>query len=505
MAAPTAAAAPVGSAGEMEDGHDEFMGYKAHEVFADVLTDKPGWFSPARLLALFCVINLINYVDRGVIASNGVNGAPAVCVSGECDSGSGIQGAFRLSNFEDGVLPAAFMVGLLVASPTFADLSKRYNPFRLIGAGLAVWTVSTAGCGFAPNFIMLVLCRMFVGVGEASFMALASPFIDDYAPPAQKGRWLSLFYMCIPAGVALGYVFGGLISSVLSWRFAFWVESLLMVPFAVFGFTAAPLTLRMGDAAGEGCAQRVDSDASTAKGSRHSKVAGQVKSFLVDTRTLVRNKIYFFTTLGNVAYTCTLGAYAYWGPKAGKAVFNMDNADTVFGVVTILTGIFGTVAGGALLDKLGASIPRALLQCAVCALGGALFILLAFSFSSSAAFILCFAIGEFLMFSTQGPVALTVLWCVPTQLRSAAMALMTVAVHIFGDVPSPPLLGLLQDHLHNWRIVMCIVTTVLLLASAAWGIGWRVSRTHSSAHGSQDNSTEHPSSQQHEPLLGSGG
>jgi fucose permease len=35
------------------------------------------------------------------------------------------RGDFNLSNFEDGVLSSAFMVGLLVASPIFASLAKR--------------------------------------------------------------------------------------------------------------------------------------------------------------------------------------------------------------------------------------------------------------------------------------------------------------------------------------------------------------------------------------------
>lgn len=44
-----------------------------------------------------------------------------------------LQGEFQLSKFQDGVLPAAFMVGLLVASLIFSELCKHYNAFRLIG------------------------------------------------------------------------------------------------------------------------------------------------------------------------------------------------------------------------------------------------------------------------------------------------------------------------------------------------------------------------------------
>lgn len=38
------------------------------------------------------------------------------------------RGDFNLNNFQDGVLSSAFMVGLLVASPIFASLSKRWTP-----------------------------------------------------------------------------------------------------------------------------------------------------------------------------------------------------------------------------------------------------------------------------------------------------------------------------------------------------------------------------------------
>ncbi|CAI9764455.1 unnamed protein product [Fraxinus pennsylvanica] len=71
----------------------------------------PSWFTPRRLLVIFCVINLINYVDRGAIASNGVNGNRKICSkNGQCSPGTGIQGDFDLNNFKDGVVSSAFMI-----------------------------------------------------------------------------------------------------------------------------------------------------------------------------------------------------------------------------------------------------------------------------------------------------------------------------------------------------------------------------------------------------------
>ena len=39
-------------------------------------SEQPEWFTPGRLLALFCGISLLVYLDRGALSSNSVNGSP---------------------------------------------------------------------------------------------------------------------------------------------------------------------------------------------------------------------------------------------------------------------------------------------------------------------------------------------------------------------------------------------------------------------------------------------
>uniref|UniRef100_A0A2N9IZU8 Uncharacterized protein n=1 Tax=Fagus sylvatica TaxID=28930 RepID=A0A2N9IZU8_FAGSY len=51
------------------------------------------------------------------------------------------------------------------------------------------------------------------------------------------------------------------------------------------------------------------------------------------------------------------------------------------------------------------------------------------------------------------------------------MAMSTVAIHIFGDVPSSPLVGVLQDYVNNWRETALILTTILFPAAGIWFIG----------------------------------
>jgi len=49
-----------------------------------------------------------------------------------------------------------------------------------------------------------------------------------------------------------------------------------------------------------------------------------------------------------------------------------------------------------------------------------------------------------LSFLLQGPVNFVCLHCVNPSLRPLSMAMCTVATHLFGDVPSSPLVGVLQ-------------------------------------------------------------
>ncbi|KAJ7569221.1 hypothetical protein O6H91_01G067500 [Diphasiastrum complanatum] len=420
---------------------------------------------------------MLNYVDRGVIASNGVNGAPGnyTCeVPETCAHGTGIQGDFKLSYFQDGVLSSAFMVGLLVASPVFAEFSKTYNPFRLIGVGLSVWTVATAGCGLSVDFWSITFFRMLVGVGEASFISLAAPYIDDNAPPDQRAAWLSIFYMCIPVGVALGYVFGGLVGSLVNWRAAFLAEACLMLPFAIFGFISHPINMK-GNSKLHQSDHFEDKEKNGFVSLNSSLQDG--RGVVADLKELFQNKIFVVNVLGYIAFNFVLGAYSYWGPKAGAAVYHMSDADILFGVVTIFCGIVGTVFGGVILDYVGSTITNTFKLLAVFTALGAIGCLSAFLSTSITFFILFLIVGEFFIFAVQGPVNYATLQCVPSNQRALSMAMSTVMIHVFGDVPSSPLVGVLQDTIQNWRLSALLLTSIYFIASIIWASGLLLQHT----------------------------
>lgn len=94
-----------------------------------------------------------------------------------------------------------------------------------------------------------------------------------------------------------------------------------------------------------------------------------------------------------------------------------------------------------------------------------------FAFIQSAPlFFTLFAVGEFALFSIQAPINAVSLWSVPTAVRPLAMSLGIVAVHVLGDVPSPPIVGAVQTAIDNWR---CVVEEELLCSCVYMQICYR--------------------------------
>ncbi len=60
-------------------------------------------------------------------------------------------------------------------------------------------------------------------------VAYSGPFIDDVAPPSQKTLWFGILYLFPTVGIAVGYIFGGVIGASMGWRMPFLIQVSLML------------------------------------------------------------------------------------------------------------------------------------------------------------------------------------------------------------------------------------------------------------------------------------
>ncbi len=85
----------------------------------------------------------------------------------------------------------------------------------IIAVGIGVWSVMTAVCGLAQNFLQLFLARIGVGVGEAALSPGAYSMISDEFPPEQRPRAMSLYISAAYIGGGLATIAGGVLIALM--------------------------------------------------------------------------------------------------------------------------------------------------------------------------------------------------------------------------------------------------------------------------------------------------
>lgn len=111
---------------------------------------------------------------------------------------------------------------------------------KIISVAVGVWSLFTVMCGFATNFVQLLLARIGVGVGEAGCSPPAHSLITDYTPKEERASALAIYSMGIPLGSLAGMVLGGLIADAYGWRIAFFVAGAPGIILAVMAFLTLP-------------------------------------------------------------------------------------------------------------------------------------------------------------------------------------------------------------------------------------------------------------------------
>ncbi|HEY0340639.1 MAG TPA: multidrug effflux MFS transporter [Steroidobacteraceae bacterium] len=113
------------------------------------------------------------------------------------------------------MLPLAFMS--LVQGPLSDAIGRR----RVILVGLAVYTVASIGCTFAPTFATLLLFRAFQGASVGVGVIVGRAVIRDLYDGPQAQKLLSLVTMIFGFAPAVAPVIGGWIHVTFGWRGVF--------------------------------------------------------------------------------------------------------------------------------------------------------------------------------------------------------------------------------------------------------------------------------------------
>jgi len=399
------------------------------------------------VLALLTGLHFLNYIDRYVVA--------AVL--------DPMMRELALSNFEGGLLSIAFLIGYFVTAPWFGSRADKGGRIGLIAAGVFVWSLAAMASGLATGFWTLIAARVVVGIGEASYVSLAPTIIDDLTPIDRKGKALAVFYLAQPLGAALGFLIGGAIAEPLGWRSAFF-------------FTGGP-----GVVLALSCLLIVEPP---------RKLVAAGARLRDGVRALIAIPLYRRATIGYCLYAAAVGAFSFWAPKflieRFPQTLDLAEANFWFGLVLVAAGAVSTLLGGWLGDRAVRRLPapaadapynapahkaavNALLRlCAIGMIIAAPLAAVAFLVATPFAFFALAFVVEVGLFLSASPLNVAYLRAVPAERRATAIALSVFAIHAFGDLWSPPGLGLLKDALPVTLTTLAMMTVPVTFAAAAY-------------------------------------
>lgn len=123
----------------------------------------------------------------------------------------------------------AYMVAQTVMVLMAGSLADRMGRRRLYLFGMLLFTILSLVSGFATTAPILIVLRVFQGIGGAMVMANSTAIVADAFPHQELGRALGINVMVVAVGQIMGPVLGGWLTTAYGWPWTFWFN----VPFGI--------------------------------------------------------------------------------------------------------------------------------------------------------------------------------------------------------------------------------------------------------------------------------
>lgn len=186
---------------------------------------KPQVFTPRYrryVLAILFLGYVVNFIDRSILS---LLLEP-------------IKHDLLLTDSQLGLLGGlAFAMFYATLGIPIAALADRWSRVKVLSIAMIIWSAMTAVCGLANNFMMLLLARIGVGVGEAGASPPSHSLISDYFPVETRATALSIYALGIPFGSMVGNYVGGWGADQFGWRMTFFLVGLPGIFVALLIFT----------------------------------------------------------------------------------------------------------------------------------------------------------------------------------------------------------------------------------------------------------------------------
>ncbi|HXY47141.1 MAG TPA: MFS transporter [Thermoplasmata archaeon] len=115
---------------------------------------------------------------------------------------------------------------------------------RVYNTGFAIFTIGSALCGLAPTAQILIAARAVQAIGGAVLFANAPAVITAAIPAVRRGRAFGFIVFGFSVGAILGILLGGVITTLIGWRYIFFINLPIGAVAIALGLRTLPKTER---------------------------------------------------------------------------------------------------------------------------------------------------------------------------------------------------------------------------------------------------------------------
>ena len=396
--------------------------------------------NPYRLLFFLTLLNLLNFVDRQLIAS----------------FANFIVPDLGLTDWQYGILTGlAFVFFYSIMGLFMGTLADKYNRPRLIGFGVLLWSVFTALTGAAKGFISMAIPRAFIGVGESILTPTSMSMLSDSFPANRMGFAAGVYYMGVPIGVGISLLIVGFLGEPLGWRNCFYILGGIgaILGIVAFFFKDRPRKHLI--------------DNPDEVNLSFLEIVSTLRQALTSSNALI------LTIAGGVLYHVALGAAVFeqlW--YAQERGFERSEIAQLTGIIGVVAGLAGNLFGGLMSDwwlrTFNQGRPMFLFWLTLLLLP--LGIIYRFVETNTFIFWLGVVIGYFQLGCFYGPTFSTVQELVPPKIRATVVAFYILCLNLIGLTFGSLGGGIFTDILRSFDVIepyTIMLVTFSLIAGLA--------------------------------------
>jgi DHA2 family multidrug resistance protein len=135
-----------------------------------------------------------------------------------------MAGDLSVSQDESTWVLTSYLVANAIVLPISGWLATKIGRKRFYMTCVALFTVSSFLCGFAPSLSWLIFFRICQGIGGGGLGPSEQSILADTFPPAKRGVAFAMYGMAVVLAPAIGPTLGGFITDNFSWRWVFYIN-----------------------------------------------------------------------------------------------------------------------------------------------------------------------------------------------------------------------------------------------------------------------------------------